>query len=127
MWDFHCPPENEAEHELTADDDKGYESCSTGGSEMLLKSLLAAAQPTIQLLLQQGETDAAGSVQALCDYINAREEDYARLTHRHTRCKTKLPDACKQIIHFRLFLRELGRKQSKVPIYYLRTTWQPSH
>jgi len=92
------PPEKEAQRDELQHDDMGYESCETGGSDMLLKSLIAAAQPTIQLLLSQGETDAAGSVQALCDFMEAKEEGHARLKRAHARCRSKLSDARDKVI-----------------------------
>lgn len=91
-------PETDAEHELAGESDEGYESCDEGASEMLHESLVMAMQPVMELLLRLGETEAASSVQTLCDYVNASETDYARQQRAHAKCRIKLSDACRQIV-----------------------------
>ena len=81
----------------TSCDDEGYESCGHLESEVLIDALIAAVQPTIQMLFQQGELDAAENVQALCDCLHTRQQDHARLHRAHTRLRSTLSDAKKQI------------------------------
>jgi len=78
-------------------DDEGYESCRDMKPETLIDALIAAVQPTISMLVHQGELGAAENVQALCECLHARQQDHARLRGAHTRLKRKLSDARKQI------------------------------
>ena len=123
------PPECEEGEEQQ----QGYESCNEGTPDILRESLVLAVQPAIRMLLRLGETDAASSVQALCDYTHTREEGHAKLQKAHIRLKTKLCDCQKKIagkanLHGQTvrYWKQNQRLRRRLYLEKAKAHWRPS-
>ena len=86
-------PKPQPPEEAQPEKNEVYENCEPGDSRQFVECLIAAAQPAVDMLQCHGDQAAADSVQALCDFLKAREKVHARQMLKYRKLKRKLADA----------------------------------